>query len=183
MEKRYKLIVEKTITIDTFLIRRKYPNFNLNYESIEDFVRSCINDSEEDYLSEYGYKIENNNISIQILDKYKYCNNCGSEFKPNKKLKSYCSVECQKEMRRYQKKMIARKSREKEKHLTNIRRKAVTKLAENSGKPYTKKELKKILARNIKRKWKYSSTDLALELGRSIHSIQLVRRRHEKAKK
>ena len=115
-----------------------------------------------------------------------FCKNCGVWFMTAPKLKRYCSETCRKEMRGYQRKIYLQqrkeKDRTKEKHLTNIRRRSTAKLADNKGKPYTKKEIDKILAKNRKRKWKFSSTELALEFGRSVSSIQQIRLRRKDRK-
>ena len=112
-----------------------------------------------------------------------FCKNCGSEFLTTPKLKRYCSETCRKEMRGYQRKIYLQQRKEtdrtKDKHLNNIRRRSTTKLANNKGKPYSEVELDKILAKNRRRKWKYSSTELALEFGRSVSSIQQVRLRRK----
>jgi hypothetical protein len=55
------------------------------------------------------------------------------------------------------------------------------KKASNKGKSYTKEEVDKILAKKG-RKYKQTSVELALELGRTQVSIQQVRRRYAKTK-
>ena len=122
---------------------------------------------------------------------YKSCYYCGKTFKTSRSRLYYCSSKCSKDgnllSRRikskenrddYKKKDYVIKSRER----TLAIKRASTKLASNSGKPYSIEDKALVMARKKDGSYKYSSTELALKLHRSISSINQTRKR-ENAKK
>ena len=61
-----KVIVLVEIKVDEDNIKNLYPNFNYNWDDVDEFIESRINDIETplennekfgDYLKEYGYSI------------------------------------------------------------------------------------------------------------------------------
>lgn len=54
--KTVKLLVE--IKIDENNIGYKYPNYNINWNSPEEFITYLANDLEKDHLKDFGYEIK-----------------------------------------------------------------------------------------------------------------------------
>jgi len=67
----FKFIFEYEIEIDENSIYKKYPNFKLNYNSIEEFVDSLITENGFDYeahnsvesLNKWGFSIKKKRVS------------------------------------------------------------------------------------------------------------------------
>ena len=51
---KQKVLVEITVSPK---IQHKYPNFSTNYNSIEDFIQSKIDNMNEDEFKDFGYSV------------------------------------------------------------------------------------------------------------------------------